>query len=347
MRNIIRHLTKSKAEKQAELISAYVDRALPARAQQQFEQALAHDAGLQEAVRQQRAIQAALRQLPRQRAPRSFALDPALYGRAQMPPVWQPFPILRAATALAMLLLVAVLAFDLGVARPGSLPQPDMAVTQVEVESFAAEPAEEAAMAPAAAEEPAAEQPASEEPAAEQLAIQEEGGELIATVPTAATEEALASAAESANAAEDQATATDSAGEAAPSQGALESEAVEGAENSLGMARILTETTATAAAVPTLESAPPPMPTAAIPPAATDTAAAAADAAITAPSPPAGIAAAPAATASAPSTADQDMAASPPAPLLPSRTLFLAAEIFLGAAVLGLALAAWWARRRS
>lgn len=337
MRNIIRHLTKSKAEKQAELISAYVDRALPARAQQQFEQALARDAELQAAVRQQQAIQTALRQLPRQRAPRSFALDPALYGRAPMAPAWQPFPILRAATALAMLLLVAVLAFDLGVVRPGSLGQPEMAMTQVEVESFAAEPAEEAAMAPAV------EEPAVEQPAAEQLAIQGEEGEVIATVPGTASEEALMGAAESANDVEDQATATDSAGEAAPSQGALESEAEEDAENSLGMARILTETEATAVAVPTLESLPPPMPTAAVSPAATDTAAAT-------DTTPAGIAAAPAATTGASSAADEDITplpAAPPAPLLPSRMLFLAAEIFLGAAVLGLALAAWWARRRS
>ncbi len=333
MRNIIRHLTKSKAEKQAELISAYVDRALPARAQQQFEQALARDAELQAAVRQQQAIQTALRQLPRQRAPRSFALDPALYGRAPMAPAWQPFPILHAATALAMLLLVAVLAFDLGVVRPGSLGQPEMAMTQVEVESFAAEPAEEAAMAPAVAEEPTA----------EQLAIQGEEGEVIATVPGTASEEALMGAVESANDVEDQATATDSAGEAAPIQGALESEAEEDAENSLGMARILTETEATAVAVPTLESLPPPMPTAAVSPAATDTAAAT-------DTTPAGIAAAPAATTGASSAADEDITplpAAPPAPLLPSRTLFLAAEIFLGAAVLGLALAAWWARRRS
>lgn len=305
MRNIIHHLTKSKADRQAELISAYVDRALPARAQQQFEQALTRDADLQAEVRQQRAVQAALRQLPRQRAPRSFMLDPALYGRAQMAPTWQPFPVLRAATAMMALLLVAVLAFDLGVVQRSGLEQSaSIAMTAAQEESFAEEAAALDALPATVREEDAAMEPAAEEPAAAML---------LAEPEVVATEDAMMTAEES------EAAETDAAGEAAPQPGEMESATADDTGNSLGMARILTETATAAATLPTLESAP-------LPATATT-------------SPPTAIAAAPEQTIAPQAT---------PQPALPlsSRTIFLITEIFLGAVVLGLALATWQARRR-
>lgn len=309
MQNIIRHLTKSKADKQAELISAYLDQALPASARQQFQQALAGDADLQAEVRQQQAVKAAIRQLPRQRAPRSFTLDPALYGRAQFAPTWQPFPVLRAATAMMALLLVAVLAFDLGVVQRSGLSQTaGIAMTQVDEESFAAESAEDAALAPAAGEEAMVEEPAPEtfllEPAAATVMV---------------TEEAVMAAAEA------------TPKEGAPEEGAVESESAGDTENSLGMPRILTETVAAPAASPTPESTPLPTPTATALPTA------------------AAIAAAPAATTAVAPAANQAITPLPPAqpaPVLSSRDLFLITEIFLGAALLALALATWRARRR-
>lgn len=310
MRNIIHHLTKSKADRQAELISAYVDRALPARAQQQFEQALTRDADLQAEVRQQRAVQAALRQLPRQRAPRSFMLDPALYGRAQMAPTWQPFPVLRAATAMMALLLVAVLAFDLGVVQRSGLEQSaSIAMTAAQEESFAEEAAALDALPATVREEDAAMEPAAEEPAAAML---------LAEPEVVATEDAMMTAEES------EAAETDAAGEAAPQPGEMESATADDTGNSLGMARILTETATAAATLPTLESAP--LSSAPLPATATT-------------SPPTAIAAAPEQTIAPQAT---------PQPALPlsSRTIFLITEIFLGAVMLGLALATWQARRR-
>ncbi|GAB4162208.1 MAG: hypothetical protein Fur0021_36250 [Candidatus Promineifilaceae bacterium] len=321
MWNIFRHLTKSKADKQAELISAYLDQALPARAQQQFEQALTHDAELQAEVRQQRAVQAALRQLPRQRAPRNFTLDPALYGRAQMASTWQPFPILRAATALVALLLVAVLAFDLGVVRRSGLEQSaSVAMTATQEESFAEKATPPAALPATAREEDAVGALAAEQPAAEMLSAEPE---------VVATEETMMIAGES------EAAEIDAAGEAAP-PGEMESATADDTGNSLGMARILTETATTAAGLPTLESAPAPAATSSVALPATETAA-----------PPTAIAAAPATTgAVAPEQTIAPQGAPQPALPLSSRTIFLITEIFLGAVVLGLGLATWRARRR-
>ncbi len=137
---------------------------------------------------------------------------------------------------------------------------------------------------------------------------------------------------------ESEAAEIDAAGEAAPPPGEMESATADDTGNSLGMARILTETAT--AALPTLESAPSPAPTSSATLPATATT-----------SPPTAIAAAPATTGAPAGAAAPEQTIAPqvaPQPALPlsSRTIFLITEIFLGAVVLGLALATWRARRR-
>jgi hypothetical protein len=45
-----------------------------------------------------RLLKMQMRALPRRRVPRSFALDPARYGRPKAQPAMQLYPILRGAT---------------------------------------------------------------------------------------------------------------------------------------------------------------------------------------------------------------------------------------------------------
>ncbi|MCA9938466.1 MAG: hypothetical protein KC418_07490 [Anaerolineales bacterium] len=210
MLNFFQNLTKSKADRQAEQIAAYLDRALSPQARREFEQTLAGNADLQAELRQQQAIKAALRQLPRHRAPRSFALDPARYGQERRAPGWQPFPVLRAATAVMALLLVAILAFDLAVVRHGAAEQP-----------------ETAAMMPASQESFAVE--ATPVVQAEEIAADETQENVAAEEPMPASAEALTAPDESAS-------------DAAAEMEAPAAEKQPVPEPGLSMARVMTET---------------------------------------------------------------------------------------------------------
>ncbi|MFO7538030.1 MAG: zf-HC2 domain-containing protein, partial [Chloroflexota bacterium] len=76
-----RNLTKSKAEKERELLHAYVDDALSSAERAHFEAQLAQDPPLQGEVESLRQVKQMVATVPRRRVPRNFTLDPARYGR--------------------------------------------------------------------------------------------------------------------------------------------------------------------------------------------------------------------------------------------------------------------------
>jgi anti-sigma factor RsiW len=136
-------------EKRQELLSAYLDNALAPVEREQFETKLAGDPRLQAELQQLRALKLTMQRMPRRRVPRSFALDPAVYGRPKSQPLLQLYPVLRGATALTAFLLIFTLA--LGVFRGGFAPAGPVAAPASEValsnESMAeSAPAAEAAI---------------------------------------------------------------------------------------------------------------------------------------------------------------------------------------------------------
>lgn len=150
-------------DKQQETLSAYLDNALTPDERTRFEQQLARDPQLRAEVEQLRALRLQLRSLPHRRAPRSFALNPAVYARPKAQPLMQLYPVLRGATALTAFLLIFVLA--LGVFRgqfaAGGVEAP--ITTEVAMSETADTAAQEAVPAAAEIEESApAMEPASE-----------------------------------------------------------------------------------------------------------------------------------------------------------------------------------------
>lgn len=97
-------------EKRLEALGAYLDNALTAAERERFERQLTGDAELSAELEHMRALKMQMRAMPRRRVPRSFALDPALYGRPKSQPLMRAYPILRGATALAAFFLIFTLA---------------------------------------------------------------------------------------------------------------------------------------------------------------------------------------------------------------------------------------------
>lgn len=120
MFDYLRNLTKSAEEKQQEALNAYLDDALSPQERQQFEQLLARDAELRLKVEQRRALQMQMRQMPRRRVPRNFTLDPAVYGRPQRQPLFEFYPVMRAAAVLTAIFFILALGTDLFLAGQGS-----------------------------------------------------------------------------------------------------------------------------------------------------------------------------------------------------------------------------------
>ncbi len=118
-----RNLRKSKAEKEQEMLHAYIDNALSPSERADFEARLAHDAELRAQVNSIRRMQQLMAAVPRRRVPRNFTLDPAEYGRPARQPLLQAQPVLRVATVLTAVLFVIMLALDW--TTPG-LPQTAM-----------------------------------------------------------------------------------------------------------------------------------------------------------------------------------------------------------------------------
>ncbi|MEZ4516579.1 MAG: hypothetical protein R3C44_06980 [Chloroflexota bacterium] len=113
MFDFFRDIGKSADEGRIEALNAYLDGALSPQEQRQLEISLQQDAALRAELEQMRVVKQQLRSLPRRRVPRSFSLDPALYGPPQAQPSRQLYPLLRGATVLTALLFVFVLGLGL------------------------------------------------------------------------------------------------------------------------------------------------------------------------------------------------------------------------------------------
>lgn len=143
-------------DKRGEALSAYLDNALMAAERERLEGQIARDPALRAELERMRVLKLQMRAMPRRRVPRSFALDPALYGRPKAQPVMQLYPVLRGATALTAFLLIFILALGAfrGQSLGGGAPEPAAVSESVpleQAESFeaadVAAPMEESAAA--------------------------------------------------------------------------------------------------------------------------------------------------------------------------------------------------------
>lgn len=162
MFDFLRNLTKTEEEKQQETLSAYLDDALTPREKEAFEAKLREDTILRASLEQQRLVKQNISQLPRVRAPRNFTLDPAAYGRPTPQTAFRLYPVLRAATVLAAILLISL--FSLDIVTPDA--------DQVETEAEAP-----IALSNVARDEESANTAAEPAPAAEVEMVEEQAGE--------------------------------------------------------------------------------------------------------------------------------------------------------------------------
>jgi anti-sigma factor RsiW len=168
----------SAAEKRLEVLGAYLDNALTPTERRRLEQQLARDPSLRAELEQLRALKLQLRTMPRRRAPRSFALNPALYSRPKAQPMMQLYPVLRGATALTAFLLIFTLALGAFRGQFGGEAAPTTA-------EFAVSEAIEEAL-------PAEEQAAEEEFAELAAPVEPTQRDALATAPAAGAAEAPA-----------------------------------------------------------------------------------------------------------------------------------------------------------
>lgn len=185
MFDFIQGFGKSADEKRTEALNAYLDGALSPRDRQQLEASLQQDAALRAQLEQMRRVRLALTNMPRRRVPRSFSLDPALYGPPKRQPAQQLYPLLRGATALTALLFIFVLGLGaLNLNRADQIATPAETVTMAEPAAMLVtvpaaelelEAAPQAATAAMAIEEAASDEPSegvtSETTIPEELAL--------------------------------------------------------------------------------------------------------------------------------------------------------------------------------
>ena len=169
MFDFARNLTKSAEEKQQEMLAAYIDDALSPTERRQFEAQLARDEALAAKVRQQRLIKQRLSTMPRRRVPRTFALDPAVYGKPTPQPLFRLYPALQAATVLAALMLMFLVGLEaFGGAAQQATSEASVAMVEESAETTSDITAQNAA--PDEAELTVAESAAEEAPAEEAVA---------------------------------------------------------------------------------------------------------------------------------------------------------------------------------
>lgn len=184
MLDFLRERGTSVEEKRREALSAYLDNALTAAERERLERQLAGDKPLRDELERMRLLKLQMRAMPRRRVPRSFALDPALYGRPKAQPMMQLYPVLRGATALTAFLLIFTLALGAFQGQPLSGGETSTAAVEVAMEEAAVEE-------PAAAEmvEEAAQLAEPETAGAEERAMPTEAAADEAPVPELAPEE--------------------------------------------------------------------------------------------------------------------------------------------------------------
>jgi hypothetical protein len=185
---------RTAAERREETLSAYIDGELSSRERANLERALTRDATLRAELEELRQVVGLMKAVPRAPLPRSFTLDPAVYGRARQ--AWlQLYPVLRTATVLATVVLVFLFAGDLYLNLSGraSMPAQTFQEPQVAEMREAVEIASEKVEVEVTllAEAPAAKIAAGE--------VQEEAADLVpeeAGAPAAAIEAQAESAAQ-------------------------------------------------------------------------------------------------------------------------------------------------------
>ncbi len=119
-----------------EKLSAYLDGELSARQRIKLEKELTQDPALRRELEELRRTSRMLRSLPTLAVPRSFTLDPAVYGRVK-PRRLYLYPVMRAATVVAMLVFAFLFVGDLPIRRlspmPASAPNAEMVAMEKEV----------------------------------------------------------------------------------------------------------------------------------------------------------------------------------------------------------------------
>lgn len=175
MFDFLRNRGSTAGEEGQEMLSAYLDNALTPAERQRLENALNRDPALRAQLEHMRLLKLQMRAMPRRRVPRSFALDPALYGRPKAQPMMQLYPVLRGATALAAFLLIFVFALGAfqGQFSGEAAPAAEVSIlSSTAAEEAAQAPAQEAATVPAETDR-VAPTAAPEEEAAAEMAAQE------------------------------------------------------------------------------------------------------------------------------------------------------------------------------
>jgi len=104
-------MADSYSPRELEQLSAYLDGQLSARERARLESRLWQDPALRNALDELDRTRQALRSLPRLRAPRNFTLTPQMVGQRRVAP--RLYPAFGFVSALAMLLLLGILIFDL------------------------------------------------------------------------------------------------------------------------------------------------------------------------------------------------------------------------------------------
>lgn len=201
--------SKALSRRDRERISSYIDGELTAREAASLEARLESDPALQRALDEMRWTVGQLRELPEVRSRRNFTLTPEMAGVRERGPA---YPLLRLATALAMIAFFVTVGLDVLLPAPmgalglqaGSEPALVESVQEMQApdETERAEPEAEAPMAMEAPEEPAAQPEQMDEAApAEEMGtpapsemIPEQGDLLAATPRMAGDEESRAGA---------------------------------------------------------------------------------------------------------------------------------------------------------
>lgn len=96
---------KKRREQRQELLSAYIDGVLSPQDRVELEQALARDTALRTELEELQMVVQRMRAAPTVPLPRSFTLDPAVYGRAKRRRLVL-FPILQTATVVTTILFI-------------------------------------------------------------------------------------------------------------------------------------------------------------------------------------------------------------------------------------------------
>jgi hypothetical protein len=166
----LRNRFKSDEDKRQEMISAYLDDALSPRDKANFVDQLAADQNLRSELEQYQWLRLSINQLPRNKAPKNFTLDPVVYGKpASRFPV-KIYPALRTATVLAGLIFVFLIGLDLFSSRQ------DSPVAISSISQQVGKTADVDLAAEAAVEQEAPESVVGEEPAIQKLETDTEIG---------------------------------------------------------------------------------------------------------------------------------------------------------------------------